>query len=247
MAALTLITHIPHAYLLRVFYFLPWQPVWIGLGTTIIANSVPFYFLRRRNAHNTKDTSALAVANDTQIEYTVGLVAAAMYAIPVVASMTSWLPVHLATYFSGLRTLEPAHTAVFWWMLVGLLPLGWAARNFFFYPLANTNAITLVNKASLAYSGHEKVAVLEFDPETATLTQTIHRNVFWHRYLPPRTQELLRRTMLATAWTVANTAFKAYVEVDGAELPGALGWGGVWGSGTVLAAGMLGWIAGVSV
>lgn len=247
MAALTLITHLPHAYLLRVFYFLPFQPVWIGLLTTIAANSIPFYLLRRRNPHNTADPHAQSTANDTQISYTVALVASAMYAIPVVASMTSWLPVHLATYFSGLRTLEPAHTAVFWWMLGSLLPLGLAARAFFFHPLANSNSITLVNKASLAYSGHEKVAVLEFDPATATLTQTIHRNVFWHRYLPPRTQELLRRTVLATGWCVANTAFKAYVEVDGAELPGALGWGGVWGLGTAMAAGMLGWIAGINV
>jgi hypothetical protein len=248
MFALTLLSHIPHAYFLRVFYFLPFQPVLVGLITTLIANCAPFYLLRRRNAHNNDEAKGtLAITKDTQIETIVALVATSMFAIPVVGSLTTWLPVHLATYFDGVRTLEPAHTAVFWTMLLSLFPMGYAARNFIFNPLANDNTVTLVNKATLAYSSGDKVEVLEFDPETATLTQTIHRNLFWHMYLPPRTQELLRRAVLAVGWTVANTAFKAYIEVEGAELAGALGWAGVWGVGSSAAAGMLGWIAGVSV
>lgn len=250
MLAFTLLSHIPHAYFLRVFYLLPLQPVLIGLFTTLLANVGPFYLLRRRLPHNTPETSqhaTAAITSDKQIIHIVALVATAMLALPVVASLTTWLPLHLATHFAGLRTLEPAHTAGFSTMLLALFPAGYAARQLFFTPLATATAVTLVNKASLAYSSGETAKVLTFDPVSATLTQTIHRNVFWHRYLPPQTQLLLERTALVAGWTAANTAFKAYLEVDGAEVVGALAWGGVWGVGITGAAAMLGWIAGVNV
>jgi len=246
MLCFTLLTHIPHAYFLRIFYFLPIQPIFIGFFTTILANVAPFYLLRRRNAHNNPDPTH-ALTKDPQIAHITALVATSMYAIPVVASMTSWLPTHLATYFYGLRTLEPAQTAVFWSMLLTLFPIGYAARNFIFHPLANTSSITLVNKATAAYSSGKRVEVLEFDPETATLFQTVHRNVAWWTYLQPRTQIWVSRTALLTSWIVANTAFKAFMEVEGAELLGALGWSSVWGLGTLMASGVLGWIAGVQV
>lgn len=169
-----------------------------------------------------------------------------MYAIPVVLSLATWLPLHLASTFYGLKTLEPAHSTSLPTALLILFQTGLFATDFLFNSTV-AYASTIPVHATAALTGKAHGATLEFDPRTATLGQTLHRNVFWHRYLPARTQELLKRVTLLVAWTAANTAFLAVSEVEGAEVLGAVGWAAVWGASAALTGAMVGWIAGVAV
>lgn len=242
MVDFTLLTHIPHAYLLRNFYLIELAPSLVFLATECVA-WVPFRMLRRRRSHH---SSTAIFPNSLTSDIPTGLlvmaVATSMYALPVVVSLVTWLPSHLAVSFDGLKTLDAAHSATLSLTLILLLPFGYCALDFLFTPAASTASTVPV----IATADGEKT-ILEFDPETATLTQTLHRNIFWPMYLPARTQELLKRTTLLTLWTIANTWFLAFTEVEGAEVLGAAGWASVWGVGAASTGAMLGWVSGVVV
>lgn len=243
MLSFTLLTRIPHAYLLGSFYQIPFVPTLVFMATECTV-AIPFHLLRKPNPHHqaSKRASDIVASDNTTFSIVV-LVATAMYAIPTVLSLVTWLPVHLAVNFEGLKTLDPAHDATLYSMLLLLLPLGISATDFLFTSTAAYSSTIPV----LASGAGAESTILEFDPETATLTQTLHRNILWHKYLPAREQALFSRAATLTLWTIASTWFLGWVEIEGCDALGALSWAGMWGLGAAATSAMLGWIAGVAV
>lgn len=196
---------------------------------------LPFYLLRQFKSFRLA-TSPDAVTSDTTITTLTTFLSSLLYTLPyLLLTSTGILPTFLATHFNGLRTLEAAHAATLPGIALLLLPLGWAATSFFFLPAAHP----------LASSGPTSVT-LPFDPVTASLGQTLHRNIFWHLYMPARTQEATKRIVVAYLLTVGYTAFWSWMEVDGVEPLGALGWASVWGLGSLLTGSILGWVGGLN-
>lgn len=143
----------------------------------------------------------------------------------------------LATHFDRLKTLTVAHASNLPGTAVLLTPLGIAAARFF-----------LPAAASPFSSVQPTTYVIErdFDPVTASLSQTLHRNVLWHLYLPARAQEVMRRIFVAVTMTFLSEAFWAWMEIDGVEAAGAVGWAGLWGLGAAATGLTLGWCGGLT-
>lgn len=235
IATLCLLTHAPHLLLLFTYYEIALPALVFLFAINTIATYLPFRLLRAPAAHHVHTTPD-AVAGDNSIRAMTTLVATLFYALPYIGlTITGVLPLFLATHFSGLKTLEVAHASTLPGVAALLLPLGFAATLFFFVPTAHSLA-----------SAEDTVYMMEFDPVSATLGQTLHRNILWHLYLPARTQELSKRVLSAAVVTMGYTAFWAFVEIEGVELVGALGWASVWTLGALLAGGGLAWIGGVA-
>ncbi len=238
-------THLPHDYFLHTFYLVPWTSLITLTLTTLLANWLPFRLLRRRNPSHQKiepsaNPSPVSVSSDRTTTVTTTILASALYCIPLFYSLTTWLPVQLATHFDGLRTLNPAHTANIPLLLLTLVPTGYFVRKFLFDPVVHPSA--LIVPAS-TIDGVETDTIV-FDPETATLYQTLMHNLLWWQAYHPRTRMLLQRTATLMAWTAANSWFLAWVVIEGSEGLGALAWAGVWAVSAGLSGLVLGWVGG---
>jgi len=239
MVSFTLLTSLPHAYLLNTFYLIPAKSILLHYGSNMIANYLPFRILRKRDPAHARDAVSKELhplTHDNFLTLTTSVLGAVTYVLPLYLSMTTWLPVHLILHFAGLKTLDPAHTAALPTLLLPVisLPVGYATCKYLFAPAAVDISATM--------STDEEPDV--FDPETATLSETLAWNFFFWRRLVPRAQEILKRTVLLAAWTAANTAFHGWAEVEGAEGFGALGYAGVWSAGAALTGVVLGWVGG---
>lgn len=230
--SLTLLSHLPHAFLLHTFYEIPILPLAVPLGITLIAHTIPVWLFRARNPSHVP-TAPQALVHDGPLRLTTAILGATTYILPLYASLTSWLPVHLATDFAGLHTLSPAHDATFPSLLLSsllLLPIGFAAREFLFSPIVHPAATALAPVHTA------------FVPRDASFTETLEHNVFFWRTWKPRTVTLFKRIAVLTALTFSNTAFLAWVQIDGAEPQGAIVWASVWAAGALAAGLVLGWV-----
>lgn len=237
MVSFTLLTSLPHAYLLNTFYLIPAKSILLHYGSNMIANYLPFRLLRKRAPAHAKDAVSKELhplTHDNTITLTTTFLGAITYVMPLYASMLTWLPYHLIVRFSGLRTLDPAHNSSLPALATIALPIGYASCKYLFAPAA----VDLV--ATMSSDEEEDI----FDPETATFGETLAWNIFFWRRLSPRAREILKRTFLLSAWTVANTSFHGWAEVEGAEGTGALGYAAIWSAGSTLTGLMLGWVGG---
>jgi len=240
MVSFTLLTSLPHAYLLNTFYLIPARSILLHYGSNMIANYLPFRILRARDPAHARDAVSKELhplTHDNFLTATTSLLGAITYVLPLYLSMTTWLPIHLIVHFTGLKTLDPAHSSSLPTLLLPLIsiPVGYATCKYLFAPAA-------VDLAASFSSASEQDTI--FDPETATFTETLAWNFLFWRRLPPRAREILKRTALLTLWTAANTAFHGWAEVEGAEGYGALGYAGVWSAGAALTGIVLGWVGG---
>lgn len=159
------------------------------------------------------------------------------YTLPyLILTTIGLLPRFLATYFTGLKTLELAHASTLPGVALLLLPLGYSAARF--YLPAASSAFSAVKPTTYVIDS-------EFDPVTASLSQTMHRNIMWHLYLPARTQETLNRVAIVALLTLTSCSFWTWVEVEGTESVGATGWAVVWSFGSIVTGGVLGWVGGL--
>lgn len=183
-----------------------------------LAAYIPFSLLRDVSAtHRSrapKDAvSNQSVINDLSVRIYTSLLAAGIYSVVVFGSFGSWLPVHLIIHFDGIRDISAAHSAALPFLILSFFPLGVAAREFLF--------TTATGAKPDAHDG--KVA--SFNPETATLGETVWYNIWGHS---KRTRTLIQRTVTLVAVTGFHTWLQTFVAIEGAESYGAAGWSGIW-------------------
>jgi len=200
----------------------------------LLASTLPFYLLRRLNPHNapsSNPTVSSQLTTNTPIKIYVTLFAAAIYAVVVYTSLYTWLPVYLVTNFSGLPTLQRVHDATLPLILAMTLPLGFAAKDLLFTP-------------SVYYARNAGLNKPVFNPETATLGETLAWNIGLSGW-GIREDVLASRTALLLLMTFLVSYVKVYGTVQGAEMYGALGWGGVFASAGLLTGVGFAWVGDV--
>lgn len=233
--SLTLLTKLPHLFLLTTYYALPILPLYSLLLTNLLSTVLPVLLLRPLSPLH--PTLLTPPSPDRTTSLTTTALSTLLHALPyTLLTISGLLPTFLATHLSGLKTFEIAHASNLPGIAFLLLPLGLASARFFLPAAAS--AFSQAESTTYTISS-------DFDPITASLSQTLHRNILFHLYLPARAREVLRRTVVAAGLVVGSGAFWAWVEVEGTEGVGAMGWAGVWGVGVVLCGGVLGWVGGL--
>ncbi|KAI9806289.1 MAG: hypothetical protein M1825_006404 [Sarcosagium campestre] len=237
LAALILLSHTPTLHLLSSFYNISPRTVLVSVTLDIVAAYVPFRLLRPLSwTHKRAGTPhrgaqaglSTSVVRDVQLAPLTTILASAIYAVVVYASLQSWLPRFLVLHFTGLRDISPAYDSALPTLLLYFLPLGYAAKEFIFTP-------------AVAAVATQPTAVT-FDPETATLTETLWWNAWGYS---KRSKTLIKRTATLTVVTALNTWLHTYVTVDGVESFGAQGWGALWASAAALTGIVFWWVGDV--
>ncbi|KAI1983592.1 hypothetical protein LOZ53_005782 [Ophidiomyces ophidiicola] len=166
---------------------------------------------------------------DRQTAIYTTVVAAALYAVVLFLSFATWLPTHLVTYFDGLPSLEIAFDGAksLVPMFIGLLPAGYATRDFLFVSSAGQ---PYAEEPGPAYQerSHELFAVL------------LYRK-YWMT-LPAKRRTLIARTIVLSSMSFANTVVHSVGTINGVELNGAMGWAAIWKVATVTTGLIYGWI-----
>ncbi|KAF2151052.1 hypothetical protein K461DRAFT_279824 [Myriangium duriaei CBS 260.36] len=226
---LTLLTLTPYHSLLSLFYSISPISVLTSVVIDLLSSVLPFALLRPQAPYNDPPSSAPAstqLSTSITIRFMVTFFLTVTYAVTIFACLQSFLPSYIVSQFD-IRTLEPVRSATFLILLAALLPIGNAAKSFLYVPS------TYLARASL----EEK----DFDPKTATFGETIAYNLGlsgWGK----REDVLVRRTLLLAALTLGASIAKIFGTVEGAELTGAIGWGGVWAATSLLAGAGLGYV-----
>lgn len=179
---------------------------------------IPFSLLRDVSATHQPGAPKGAVSNrsiinDLSIRIYTSLLAAGIYGVIVFGSFGSWLPVYLIIHFDGIRDISAAHSAALPFLICSFLPLGLAAREFLFTTATGARP-----------DAHDR-KVASFNPETATLGETIMYNIWGHS---KRTRTLIQRTATLVSVTAFHTWLQTYVAIEGTEGYGAAGWSGIW-------------------
>ncbi|KAE9379167.1 hypothetical protein N431DRAFT_499806 [Stipitochalara longipes BDJ] len=228
LAALTLLSHGPPLYLMGTFYQIRPIAVLLSLGIDIATAYIPFRLLRPLSpAHSSSNTRSLVqVPNNeilisTSIQIYTTILAAVIYSVMLYTAYVTFLPVQLATYFSNIPTLVPAHVAT----PISLLPLsillGLAAKSFIFTP-------SVAAEPSLA-----DVKKVAFNPATASLGEHLAYNAWGYS---KRSKVVIKRTAALMLATGVNTFVQVFFTIEGVEFTGAVGYSSVW----LLASGMTG-------
>lgn len=206
----------------------------------IITVAIPFALLRSldyaRKGGDLRSDNQI-VAQDRGVQYLTAAFGAAVYAIVVYGSFGTWLPTYMIIHFDGLRSLDRAHNTGILLLLALFGPLGYAATQFIFVPAIGSAENPGITDHTL------KPRIIPFNPQTATLGQTIAYNLgFSGAGLTPRGEILFKRTVILAASSFVSTFVRSYVTVEGTELFGALGWAAVWGSAAALVGVAYGWV-----
>lgn len=235
ISSLTALTHIPYYYLLSTFYNISYPTLITAFSIDIASTFLPFYFFRPiSRAHDSRNPLTSILSGQFVLT---SVLAASVYSVTVLASFYTWLPVYLVVHFDGLRNLDSAHSAAFPNLVAAFVPLGLAARAFFFSP-----AVSIAHPHATRdprFVGHE---THQFDPETATLKETLWWNIWgWER----RTKVLIERALMMALMTIEISGIRTYLTIEGTEFWGSLGWSAVWAVAGMVCAGILGWVGDV--
>lgn len=238
IAALFALTNAPYYYLLYTFYSIDAMPCLIALSIDVISAALPFFFLRSL-AHfhiptKSTDTRApnRAITHDSSIRFFVVCFAASIYGIFLYGCFCTWLPSYMIVHFDGLRSLDRAHDAIVPVMLATFIPLGYATMEFLF-TAATGSFLNPGPDDAPAPSAAETNYPVAFDPETATLAETLAHNTALGE-LSHRAKILASRTVVLALLSAANTFIRVYGTVDGTEMNGALGYAAVWGAAQLM-------------
>lgn len=237
MASVSLLLTTPPTILLGLFYEI--SPLTLTSTTfcSIVANSVPYFFLRPLSpSHAPGSAPKSSVRNrpiltDPYTTIATSLLATAIFAVLLEASFASFLPQWLITHFTGLRSLDAAHLGASGLptLLLALVPAGIACMEFLFAP---STAAPL------------PATPLVFDPATATFMEHVYYNA-WGWYTA-RQKALIVRTTLLTYLMLTETVVQLWGTIAGVELTGALGYAGIWALGTAVLGSVLDWVGGPS-
>ena len=237
---MSLLTNLPHYFLLNTFYGIDYLACLIPLVIDVSAITLPFAFFSR-SSHHLPATAGKApnqvVAHDRNIQYLTALFGAALYAIVVYGSFATWLPTHMIVHFEGLRSLEKAHNSAVLLLLALFYPMGYATTQFLFVP-----AIASPGTAGLSDHSH-KPRKSTFHPETATLSETLAWNLgLGDVGFSRRAKVLIKRTAILISYTFVNTFVRVFYTIEGTELVGALGWAGNWALAAVFVGVAYSWV-----
>lgn len=232
LASLTLLSHMPPLYLLTAFYGIRPTTALSSLAIDMAATYIPFRLLRPVLATHASDApkgtvSNRSIINDLPVQLYTTVLAAGVYAVVVFTSFLSWLPVHLVTHFDGIRDISAAHNSQLPTLILFLLPVGIAAKSFLFTPATGA-------KPDLG-----DMVQMAFNPETASLGETIRYNVWGYS---KRTRTMIKRSATLAALCFVNTTLQVAATIAGAEAVGAAGWAGVWSTAALLTGATFWWV-----
>ncbi|KAI4201940.1 MAG: hypothetical protein LQ346_002053 [Caloplaca aetnensis] len=235
IACLTLLSHMPYLYLLTTFYAVRPTTMWLGICIDVLSTYLPFTLLRDSSPVHKSEVSKDQVANrsilnDLQIQFYTSFLAAAVYGLVVFASFRGWLPEYLIVHFEGLRDLSGAHEAALPFLTLGFTLSGYAAQSFLFVPALG------------AKPDVHDMHMAEFDPETATLSETVWYNIWGYS---KRSRTLIKRTATLAFASAMQTGLRTYITVNGVEFAGAAGWAAMWASAALLVGGVFWWVGNV--
>ena len=229
LTALTLLVNQPYYYLLHAFWSVELVSVAISLIFDVAVVAVPFALLRplnRRLEPNTPRTTNQALATDWQIMVLTAVLGATVYAVTFFLSYQTNFSVFLINHFDDLPTLE-AHDSTIPQLLQLFVVTGCSAMLFLFRPTIAASGKALPQPRTRKPR--------KFNPETATLSETLAHNIkFIEAGWSQRTVILARRTAVLTLCTLANTFVRVYGTVEGTDILGSLGYGGLWSAATIL-------------
>ncbi|KAL9101849.1 MAG: hypothetical protein Q9163_002933 [Psora crenata] len=217
-STLTFLTHLPYLYFLTSFYKIRPTTAIICLSIDLTAVYIPFYLMRGYKVSHKVKTPKGAVANrsiinDTGVQIFTSLFATGVYGVVVFVSFGTWMPSYLVTHFEGIRDISLLHNSTFLWLCAAFIPTGVAAKTFLFTPAVAAKPDEYDEKAA------------SFDPQTATLMETIEYNLWGHS---KRVRTLMQRTVTLAAIVGLHTWLHTYIAVDGAEGFGGAGWSSIW-------------------
>ena len=241
LASLSLISNLPYYFLLQTFYSLPPSPIWVSLSIDILSLALPF-LLFRRTVKSTSDESlqrpgSRAISHDLQILGLTSFLASAVFALTLYASFATWLPLHMIRHFDSIRTLDAVHDTTIVVLAALFVPAGFAAMRFLFLPTVSAS-----NRLLGALDPITKDA--PFDPEDATLAQTVVYNLgLGKEGLSPRSEVLLKRTATLALASSVNTFVRVYGTVDGSESTGAFGYAALWATAVATVGLVYRWVA----
>lgn len=243
VASLSLLLSTPLTLLLGLFYQISPLTLTVTTLSSILANSLPYFFLRPISPSHTPNSAPKSslrnrpILTDPYTTIATSLLATAIFAVLLEASFATFLPEWLVVHFEGLRTVESAHRGASGLpvLLGALTPAGVAVLEFLFAPSTAAPDAT----ASAVTS-----SPAPFNPSTATLWQHVHYNA-WGWY-SSRQKELIRRTALLAGLMFAETLLASWATVAGVELLGAVGYAGIWALGALVTGGVLDWVGGPS-
>jgi len=168
-----------------------------------------------------------SIINDWEVSVYNSLLAAGIYGLVVYGSFVTWLPVYLVTHFNGIRDISATHEASLPLLMASFIPIGIAAKSFLFTPA--TGAARNLND----------IKTVAFNPQTATLWETIWYNVWGYS---KRTRIMIKRTATLAIFCFLNTWLQVAATVEGAELLGAIGWASVWATAAILTGTVFWWV-----
>jgi hypothetical protein len=234
IASLTLLSNIPHFYLLSAFYSISLQTCLLELTVQLVAISLPMLLLRPRNALHVPARAAKlpnhSILQDPVIRVLAPVLASTIYAVVLYAAQHTFLPVFMVRHFDGLATVEAAHSSILPSLFAGLLPVGFAAREFLLFP---------VMTSAPPHEEEPEDAADAFDPATATLGET-----FWYNFWgwSAQTKTLMKRTAALLVFQGLNVAVKTGVALNGVDVTGAVGWAGLWATSGLIVSAVFRWV-----
>ncbi|KAF7551504.1 hypothetical protein G7046_g7708 [Stylonectria norvegica] len=230
VAALDLLSHGPHLYLLSAFYSLRPTTALSALAVDILSAAAPFYLLRPLSAVHTRSARLpnRELTSPSLQLYTAAL-ATGIYTVVLVLSLRFLLPRILVLHFNGLPTLEPAYTASYAAVLPATVLFGAAASTFIFAPFATTG------------KAKEDDRVAAFDPIAASLGQTVWWNVWG---FTAKTKVVISRTAVAILVSAVNTYLACIMAIPGIEATGAAAYASVWAFAALCTGVGLGFVGG---
>ena len=250
IAPFVALLHLPQIYLLNAFYQVPFSSLLLELISNFSSTALAFSIYRRPDTQ--KASRQVTVVDETLrtdlvLAISSALFSTALYALPLLFSLYTWLPTHLAVHWDGLRSLESAHDASLFKLFRHMVGVGWCT---IFLLLGYTRSSFGNEAVKGAPPPHPK----DFDPITATLGEHVTHNLeaflFW-RQAKPAGRALLKHSAFLALCITVDAAFQSCATIEGCEtsgigwLTGPLPWGALWGVG-MLASGLgVGWMAGV--
>lgn len=230
----------PHYFLLNTFYGVDYFAALIPLVIDVTTIAVPFALLRgitHARDKSSPKTPNQVVAQDVGIQWLTGLFGAAIYTFVVYGSFYTWLPAYMVVHFDGLKSVAKAHDSALLLLFALFGPVGYAATQFIFVPAVGSAGNPGITDPKL------KPELAPFDPETASLGQTVAYNLGLKQSGFTRRAEILtKRTVTLVTCSFLNTFVRSFVTIEGTELVGALGWASVWATGAALVGAALSWV-----
>ncbi|KAK3944645.1 hypothetical protein QBC46DRAFT_157740 [Diplogelasinospora grovesii] len=220
LAALTLLSHGPGAYLTSEFYGIRALTAAAYLGVDALSAFIPFVLLRQLSgAHSAaRGVPNREIVLDKTLEALTAILSGLIYSVVLFLACRTYLPTVLVVYFNGIPTVQPAVETV----PLGLdripthilsLLFGLAARAFIFTPLVTTPH-TL-----------EDDEVGEFDPVSATFGQTLYWNLWGYT---TQTKVAILRTAVVMFVTAVSTYLQCAMMINGVESYGAVMYAAIW-------------------